>query len=115
MTRDETDKESALAAFLLARIAEDEADAAAEDRMAEQTSLLPSIDSDHQARWSTDRVRAECEAKRQIVEHHSMFPREPAWCEIDEQDYPCRTLRALILPYANHPDFRDEWRLEADQ
>jgi hypothetical protein len=24
--------------------------------------------------------------------------------------YPCDTLKLLALPYADHPDYRDEWR-----
>ena len=67
---------------------------------------------------SVERVRAECEAKRRLVEHHSS--------PHDEHDHqrqhgidgyddapgaePCPTLRLLSLPYADHPDFRAAWR-----
>jgi hypothetical protein len=27
-----------------------------------------------------------------------------------EGEYPCRTLRALAAVYADHPDYRDEWK-----
>lgn len=104
-----------LVRFLLARIAEDQKDADDEDREYAHTSLLPTIDSDHQARWHTDRARAECQAKRRIIEHHSIFPKEPTWCEIDEQDYPCQTILALAQPYVDHEDFRAEWRMVDDE
>lgn len=65
------------------------------------------------------RVLAEVEAKRRIIEHH--MPRldlqvfEPQVCPIcyyessHDELYPCPTLRLLALPYADHPDYRQEW------
>jgi hypothetical protein len=32
-------------------------------------------------------------------------------CGTDDVTYPCRTLRALALPFVDHPDFRQEWAL----
>ena len=64
-------------------------------------------DAAHIARHDPARVLAECEAKRRIVEiftppHASTFDRLTAGVG----------LRALALPYANHPDFfREEWKL----
>lgn len=75
------------------------------------------------------RVLAECEAKRRIVEEHKMMPvREPsyglydgccetctAWGEYggpneDKTLNYCPTLRLLALPYADHPDYDEEWK-----
>jgi len=94
--------------FLLARIDEDEADADAEDEDYGDTSLLPTLDSDHQARWETDRVRAECAAKRAIVEHFD---------DPDYDNYPLHearrvTLGNLAAVYADHPAYDPAWRVE---
>lgn len=82
-----------LSDFLLARIAEDERD-------------LPSkggVDWLH-------RVLAECEAKRQIVEAYAGMEALPS----EEQREQRATLRwacqLLAAPYADHPDYREEWR-----
>jgi hypothetical protein len=92
----------------------------------------------HAAHWEPVRVLAECEAKRRIVEFHSpsrhplnlLADRRPdrysqkredlgLVCEecsghddpyIDQEPWPCRTLAALALPYADHSDYREEWR-----
>lgn len=76
--------------FLLARIAEDEAD------VADPAAAL---------HYAPDRVLAECEAKRRIVERHS---------GCDEVSYgdtsTCPDARDLALPYADHPDYRPEWK-----
>ena len=54
------------------------------------------------------RVLAECEAKRAVVGLH---PEMLGWCQgCAHESYPCRTLLALALPYADHPDYREEWR-----
>ncbi len=95
--------------FLLARIAEDEA------------AWLPAATQPRRAgKTHARRHLAECEAKRRIVELHP--PREThrgypycGGCLQSEEDdralyYDCPTLRALALPYADHPDYRDEWK-----
>lgn len=77
------------------------------------------------------RVLAECEAKRQIVELHQAEDRSGGWGAPADwrcrecggrtahpnlgwmpfaRKWPCNTLRLLALPYADHPDYRDEWR-----
>lgn len=53
----------------------------------------------HIARHDPARVLAECEAKRRIVELCDGF---------DEQGREVRQL--LALPYADHPDYREEWK-----
>jgi len=82
----------------------------------------------HIARHDPARVLAECEAKRRIVEAHTPVDYSPLGmespnachiCGIDagmgdweyaKDSYPCLTLRALALPYAGHPDYREGWR-----
>lgn len=99
---------SDLTGFLLARIAEDEDYA------------------NEAGDFRGPRLRAECAAKRHIVEVHVAY--EPyrglgVKCETcadnPEADYdgtpmvpwPCGTIRAVAHPYADHPEFREEWRL----
>lgn len=108
--------------FLLARIAEDEAAAKAADAVPAPWGF-----------WDDARVLAECEAKRRVIERcrpqyavlyreserllASAFDQEtmktvghsgPIWPFAGAED----TLRALAAVYADHPDYRDEWRLD---
>ena len=125
--------------FLLARIAEDEADAKAAspggwqyhgiesvaggtlydesrrivDVVYEQPKdhdgtivrhlLVPEADANgrHIARHDPARVLAECEAKRRIVQ---------IWVESEfcERDVMNDVIDFLALPYADHPDYREE-------
>lgn len=86
----------ALAEFLLARIAEDEAvareggqwDGGMEIAWRDVGGINESLII------GTDRVLAECEAKRRLID--LTIP---------------HVLRILALLYANHPDYREEWRL----
>jgi hypothetical protein len=65
-----------------------------------------------------ERMAVECEAKRRIVEAHRWEEFDdgdgsvPYYTDCDDcrQSPPCRTLRLLALPYADHPDYREEWR-----
>jgi hypothetical protein len=136
MTREGT---MTLTDFLLARIAEDEAvaqrvvDSPDRNRYCDRVSFREYGDEAslvyHGAIVGSTpaRVLAECEAKRRIVELHSddtghECPSPPHGItefyggEPDE-DAPdgdwCPTLRALAQPYADHSDFRDEWKLIA--
>lgn len=112
---------SDLSDFLLAQIAEDEAECRRE--------IADGYGGDqHESGWSSNRVLAECDAKRRIVAAHPMGEgQDGGWeihrvvgcltcitCGVDGADIvdagPCPTLRALALPYASHPDYRDEWR-----
>ena len=93
------------------------------DRLAE----LPTDIDEHIARHDPARVLAECEAKRRIVEGHrdggeSQGYLPDRYGDMDHacttcgtfgeygEPWPCSTLRALALPYADHPDWREEWR-----
>jgi hypothetical protein len=62
-----------------------------------------------------DRVLAECEAKRALVElleHQSRLIEEAEDTgDLDPNSLdPYRALGLLALPYDDHPDYRDEWR-----
>lgn len=115
-----------LADFLLARIAEDEAEARRGAGWSDRTT-----------RWG--RVLADCEAKRRIVEAEagrrvlrdevgdvavhtwsdkgsfvSVNGEQMTTAEFDavftEPAPPSGTLRLIALPYADHPDYREQWR-----
>lgn len=65
-------------------------------------------DAEHIASWNPARVLAECEAKRRIVQE---------WDEAHPADgglmYGLETaIRALAAVYADHPDYRDDYRDE---
>lgn len=105
---------SAIEEFLLARIADDEA------------GTIGTADR---------KASSESQAKRRIVELHKITPpnsyltfRNPVevrWvdglcglCSADDEyryvepdgtEHPCDTLKALVLPYVDHPDCRLEW------
>jgi hypothetical protein len=69
----------------------------------------------HIARWDPARVLAECEAKRRIVELHSDHLHRQGDCETCDGGGrylvgDCPTIRALALPYADHPDYQEGWR-----
>jgi len=116
-----------LAEWLLARIAEDEAAARAcvgvnelagylggkpiprwvrdgwqirsdDERRIVRVGHTWAREADHIARWDPARVLAECEAKRRLI---ALGEKDSYWDDV---------LRLLALPYADHPDYRDEWR-----
>lgn len=111
-----------LTEFLLARIAEDEAVGQSErdwmrDRYPGESDNQAhelQVDSDGWVNISAGRVLFECYAKRRIVHEHgplNVHPDDPTFCSACEHTrFPCRTLRLLAIPYATHPDYREEWR-----
>lgn len=106
-----------LADFLLARIDEEGSLASAAGHDAR--TLRPITDDlraepddrriAHMFRWSPARVLVDCEAKRRIVEDYlaQLNSHRSGWDARTPRDYP---LRALALPYAEHADYREEWR-----
>lgn len=68
--------------------------------------------------WPPARVLAEVDAKRRIIEQHTVTEASEfegktdtiTYCPICRNDGECPTLRLLALPYADHPDYRAEWR-----
>jgi hypothetical protein len=118
-----------LTEFLLARIDEDERIARSFDtdpvRIYENRRGLPlNLDrgelrlkwyellQGRQYREARARVVAECQAKRRIVAVCSEDLRELGEDVLEDgADRPTwRVLTALALPYADHVDFREEWR-----
>lgn len=110
---------SELVDFLRARLDEDEAAARGVNRGL-WNSRVALLDPDlygHVIRQHPARVMAEVEAKRRIVEIHREGDPDKDWrfceqCSEDErlEPFPCATVRLLALPYADHPDCREEWR-----
>lgn len=100
----------------------------------ERLAEPPTDIDEHIARHDPARVLAECAARRRIVELHALVPHplnrkanpftgaleEPSFvCEecsgdddpyVDQVNYPCETIKILASIYADHEDFRDEWR-----
>lgn len=118
-----------LTAFLKARLDEDEQVARDADADAWRKAERPSIwvmreggpvaqtqdfeDAAHIARWDPARVLREVEAKRQIMGLHrrqSELDYDPI-CDVCCYTPPCETLRTLALPYTDHKDYREEWKL----
>jgi hypothetical protein len=114
-----------LVEFLLARIAEDSSVAF----FAQQDSQLigPITDvladrpaDDHRVtqvhRWSQERVLAECESKRRIVDEagRDRYPDDSDWDQghVQGEDGAWQeALQLLALPYADHPDYQPEWKV----
>lgn len=99
--------------FLLARIYEDEEAAQKVFATEKWITYCDTVAERHDVgagwhilRWQPVRVLAECETKRRIVVRHS---------HCDDVSYEdtssCPDLRTLASVYADHPDYRDEWRL----
>lgn len=126
-----TTQTATLADFLLARVAEDEAKARACTGPEWTTGLPATIhpdpttyrtvtravghvcgsiiaaDAEHIARWDPARVLAECEAKRRIVVRCQEMQSAAVPMAVHLAS---RTLADLALPYADHPDYREEYR-----
>jgi len=108
-----------LTEFLLARIAEDEALAQDQLRAYQHVFGIPHyFRIDQSIVGLTPRTAlAECEAKRRIVglwdlcmsEPEPGFPSAPLGGQGAEVYYDA--LRALAVPYADHPSFRAEWAI----
>jgi hypothetical protein len=107
----------ALAEFLLARIAEDEAisrgvaeplspDETFDVRFRTYESDHTQGDSAHVRRFDPARVLAECEAKRRIIEQSRR------WLDDGEggETVATEALLQFGTVYADHPDYRQEWK-----
>jgi hypothetical protein len=103
-----------LTAFLLARIAEDERAHRADLAESEYAEIGPNVTL---AEWSR-RGLVECEVKRRIVELYQreadVTARTPAHGPKTPQEARSgafgESCLLLALPYADHPDYRPEWR-----
>ena len=126
----EPDQQPDLDQFLLARIAEDKriaADAAAaggrEEWDPDADAADPPHVAEHVARYDPARVLAECAAKRRLVlacrdsrpDLHFLGARPNGMADFpltptDQHQLAALTLALLALPYAEHSDYRAEWR-----
>lgn len=70
--------------------------------------LVPREMAKHIVGWKPARVLAECEAKRRIVERYENTTFDH-WAEPD-REYEHWILPLLAVPYADHPDYQQEWR-----
>lgn len=106
-----------LAAFMLERIADDEQEA--RRTIDELRRLGPGAGTrvqtaalgEHVVRWSPERVLAECEAKRQLVEWALDLEYQR---EVDDPAAPLApfgldVLQLLAPAYSTHPGFRQDW------
>lgn len=110
--------------FLLARIAEVVATVERQGRDADecQECAIMQQTPGEESPLSSTRVLASCEAKRRIVETTRFSGDNSSavdyWLEPERRDlYPgtatavlTSVIKFLALPYADHPDYRDEWR-----
>ena len=95
-----------LTEFLLARIADDEAWAAARSKTEWHEGHIVKMADTAVA----SRLRKDCEAKRRIVEnppekYDDGEPNETA--AYDDWEWTCKVLATV---YADHPDYRPEWK-----
>jgi hypothetical protein len=109
-----------LVTWLRVRLDEDEALA----REAEEVAPNASQTDPNSSNFNPARALVEVEAKRRILDEHDPdWPRLecPTCCGYDGNDnygverrpreaYPCRVVRWLALPYADHSTYREEWR-----
>lgn len=96
--------------FLLARIAEDEADANRGRSHPDPTTFAR---DNYGYLWvQPARVLAECEAKRRILDDWEALTEENDGSERDRAmiDNLNDVMEYLAAVYADHPDYRDEWR-----
>ncbi|WP_353707620.1 DUF6221 family protein [Cellulosimicrobium sp. ES-005] len=95
-----------LTEFLLSRIAEDEARADDAWKAVDNGAIVwDRIHPDVRAAlWPPARVLAECEAKRRIVESARRLGTRGGVT-------PEELLGNLALPYADHPDYDEAWRV----
>lgn len=111
---------ASLTDWLLACIAEDEAVARRVQEAPPSAvallwgSVFPT--PENRTPFDPARVLALCEAHRRIVEWHEPYRMASLdYCsscgDVPQVDYPCPTLRALAVIYADHPDYRAEWAL----
>jgi len=117
-----------LTEFLTARIEDDAAIARAFVEFRSRVDCFTPEATDFVERFDPARVLTECDTKRRIVALHQHLPQWPTktisgdtefGCDICSRvdDDPgwthtggwCETLRAVALPYRDHPDFDSAW------
>jgi len=104
-----------LVQFLRNRLDEDEATARRvplSQAPVELRALVPRAGGDLYLAIDPARVLREVEAKQQIVEQYKSIcnpPHEEFGPALSRAEL-SRVLRLLALTYADHPDYRDDWR-----
>ena len=97
--------------FLRARLDEEQQSALAQWSTGPSRHLRGSVPP---SRYATPEVaEVEIDAKRRIVDLHTgehECPRDGDNCGYWHEDEACTTLRLIALPYAQHPDYRQEWK-----
>lgn len=65
----------------------------------------------HYTRYTPARILTECQAMRAMIDDLSRycFSERGKPCGVCDR-VGCRTLRWMALPYADHADYREEWR-----
>jgi hypothetical protein len=100
-----------LTEFLRARLDEDEVNAR---EIAGPGGFATRIEGDAAAEVCTFadpvRVLAEVEAKRRIVTAWSAIPNLPDAHSQQARETASHVFRCLALPYADHPDYDEEWK-----
>ena len=122
-----------LETFLLERIGEDE-QIAQEAIDAHESGYhwgrVDTVDGRHLMRWNPWRVISSCMAKRLIITAHSdagpgvqpghkdeiVHACRACGC-VDQvaTEWPCYTLKVMALSWADHPDYRPDWRPRSSQ
>ncbi|WP_433252904.1 DUF6221 family protein [Streptosporangium sp. CA-135522] len=64
----------------------------------------------YDSRFDPVRVLREVEAKRQILSAHAPGNNPCDAHDASMRSVPCDTVLLLALPYADHPDYREEWK-----
>jgi len=117
---------SCVLTFLHARLDEDEQRARAEAVLRDGDPYFVNEASNFERCFTPQRALAEVEAKREILKLHRPgrpiyeaedSTRRTCWsCGVDDGWYdvpaPCDTLKALALPYADHPDYDPAWSVQ---
>lgn len=102
-----------LAEFLRARLDEDEAVARAAD-VPITRGPMPLAARQHCSRHAPARVLAEVDAKRFVVDTLRSYEPSDEWdTEPDmgkRKNNAAGALRRMALPYADHPDYDEEWK-----
>lgn len=114
-----------LSKFLHDRIAEDEIEAQYRQSRWDYTINLEgeSYATRFDSPESIKRAVAECKAKIWIASDHGPckwnvdvgLPKGTPYCKTcggrySAEEWPCSTFRTLALPYADHPDYQQEWK-----
>lgn len=94
-----------LVEFLWARLDDDESLARTVGRVTWPHGTMRPDEEDFLNRFHDERVLAEVEAKRQIIDLCATETPETGGLPLA-----LRTLRLLAMPYAEHPDYDEAWR-----